>query len=92
MLAGAALVFLTTMKELPATLILSPAGFHTLASRTWNASTEARYAEAAGPALLLVAISMVALFAFRLGTTNRPRLPARSDAPSGVPVGTSDRV
>lgn len=68
MLAGAALVFLTTMKELPATLILSPAGFHTLASRTWNASTEARYGEAAGPALLLVGISAVALLAFRMGT------------------------
>ncbi len=68
MLAGAALVFLTTMKELPATLILSPTGFHTLASRTWNASSEARYAEAATPALLLVAISAVALVAFRLGS------------------------
>jgi iron(III) transport system permease protein len=69
MLAGAALVFLTTMKELPATLILSPAGFQTLAVRTWSASSEARYGEAAGPALLLVAISAVALIAFRLGTS-----------------------
>ncbi|MEX2032657.1 MAG: iron ABC transporter permease [Dehalococcoidia bacterium] len=69
MLAGAALVFLTTMKELPATLILSPAGFQTLAVRTWSASSEARYGEAAGPALLLVGISAVALVAFRLGTS-----------------------
>ncbi len=92
MLAGAALVFLTTMKELPATLILSPAGFHTLASRTWNASTEARYAEAAGPALLLVAISMAALFAFRLGTTSRARTSDAPGADNGGPVGTSDRV
>lgn len=73
MLAGAALVFLTTMKELPATLILSPAGFHTLASRTWNASTEARYGEAAGPALLLVGISAIALLAFRMGTAQGSR-------------------
>jgi len=71
MLAGAALVFLTTIKELPATLILSPAGFHTLALRVWNASTEARYGEAAAPALILVAISAVALVAFRLGTSER---------------------
>jgi len=91
MLAGAALVFLTTMKELPATLILSPAGFHTLASRTWNASTEARYAEAAGPALLLVGISMVALFAFRLGTTGRGRPSGGAAAGNRDPVGTSDR-
>ncbi|MCK9487149.1 MAG: iron ABC transporter permease [Dehalococcoidia bacterium] len=68
MLAGAALVFLTTMKELPATLILSPTGFHTLAARTWGASSEARFGEAAGPALLLVAISALALVAFRLGS------------------------
>lgn len=84
MLAGAALVFLTTMKELPATLILSPAGFHTLASRTWNASTEARYAEAAAPALLLVAISAVALLVFRLGTAGGGRRKANG-------VRTSDR-
>lgn len=88
MLAGAALVFLTTMKELPATLILSPAGFHTLASRTWSASSEARFGEAAGPALLLVAISTVALVAFRLGTTRSSR-----DARAGnrAAMRTSDR-
>jgi len=80
MVAGAALVFLTTMKELPATLILSPAGFHTLASRTWSASSEARFGEAAGPALLLVAISAVALVAFRLGTSRTGR-PSRALLP-----------
>ncbi|MEX2372655.1 MAG: ABC transporter permease subunit, partial [Dehalococcoidia bacterium] len=69
MLAGAALVFLTTMKELPATLILAPTGFQTLATRTWTATNDARFAEAAAPALLLVAISAVALVAFRLGTS-----------------------
>jgi len=69
MLAGAALVFLTTMKELPATLILSPPGFQTLAIRTWGAANEARYGEAAGPALILVGISAIALVAFRLGTS-----------------------
>lgn len=98
MLAGAALVFLTTMKELPATLILSPTGFHTLASRTWSASSEARFGEAAGPALLLVAISAVALVAFRLGTARTPRTAREPRAPQGVEGGaqgaavrTSDR-
>jgi iron(III) transport system permease protein len=85
MLAGGALVFLTTMKELPATLILSPAGFHTLALRTWNASTEARYAEAAGPALILVGISALALVAFRLGTVGGSRN-GRNGANGGVPA------
>src|SRR5690606_16948092 len=35
LVAGAGLVFLLTMKELPATLILSPAGFETLATAVW---------------------------------------------------------
>ncbi|MFY9489229.1 MAG: iron ABC transporter permease [Solirubrobacterales bacterium] len=61
--AGAMLVFLTAMKELPATLILKPTGFETLATRIWDASRTASHAEAAIPALILIAISAVALFA-----------------------------
>jgi iron(III) transport system permease protein len=60
-LAGAALVFLTTMKELPATLILAPIGFETLAVRVWSASSEAFFARAALPALLLIALSAIPL-------------------------------
>lgn len=56
-LAGLALVFLTTMKELPATLLLSPIGFKTLATTIWAATAEGFFAEAAAPALLLVAVS-----------------------------------
>lgn len=58
-LAGAALVFLTTMKELPATLILSPIGFKTLATSIWSATSEAFFTRAAVPALLLILISSV---------------------------------
>ena len=54
MLAGGALVFLLTMKELPATLILGPIGFGTLATSVWAAASEAFFARAAMPALLLV--------------------------------------
>ena len=57
--AGAALVFLTTMKELPATLILSPLGFETLAVDLWSSVSEAFFARAAAPALLLVLFSSV---------------------------------
>ncbi len=60
-LAGAALVFLTTMKELPATLLLAPIGFQTLATRIWSASSEAFFARAALPALLLIALSAIPL-------------------------------
>ncbi len=56
-LAGGALVFLTTMKELPATLLLSPIGFQTLATSIWTATSEASFARAAVPALLLILVS-----------------------------------
>jgi iron(III) transport system permease protein len=55
--AGAALVFLSAMKELPATLLLRPIGFDTLATEIWTATSVAAYSEAAPPALLLVAAS-----------------------------------
>jgi iron(III) transport system permease protein len=57
MLAGGSLVFLTAMKELPATLLLSPIGFGTLATSIWSYAEEAFFARAAVPALLLVAVS-----------------------------------
>ena len=60
-LAGWALVFLLVMKELPATLILSPIGLNTLATSIWSAASEAFFARAALPALLLIAASAVPL-------------------------------
>jgi iron(III) transport system permease protein len=60
-LAGAGLVFLTTMKELPATLILSPFGFKTLAMSVWSEVSEAFFARAAAPALLLILVSSLSL-------------------------------
>ena len=57
--SGAALVFLVAMKELPATLILGPLGFKTLATSIWSASSEAFFAQAAIPALMLIVMSSV---------------------------------
>ncbi len=58
-LMGAALVFLLTMKELPATLILGPLGFQTLATSVWSATSEAFFARAAAPALLIILTSSI---------------------------------
>ena len=66
MLAGAALVFLLTMKELPATLILSPIGFKTLATSIWSAAAAAFFAQAAAPALLLILASSLPLAVWML--------------------------
>jgi iron(III) transport system permease protein len=60
-IAGGALVFLTVLKELPATLLLAPTGFDTLATRVWSATAEAFYTRAALPALLLILFGSVPL-------------------------------
>ncbi len=57
--AGGAMVFLLTMKELPATLILSPIGYRTLSSSIWSAASEAFFAKTAAAALLLVVVAGV---------------------------------
>lgn len=62
MLAGAGLVFLTTMKELPATLLLRPTEFETLAVRIWSTTSEGFYTRAAVAALVLLAVSAVPLY------------------------------
>jgi iron(III) transport system permease protein len=59
LLAGAGLVLLSTMKELPATLLLAPPGFETLATRIWNATEDAYLADASLAALFLLALSGV---------------------------------
>lgn len=55
--AGGGLVLLSTMKELPATLLLSPFGFETLATRMWGATEDGFLAEAGFASLVLVAVS-----------------------------------
>jgi iron(III) transport system permease protein len=57
--AGAALAFLTCMKELPATLLLRPTGLETLATRLWRHTDVVEYGAAAPYAALLVAIAAV---------------------------------
>jgi iron(III) transport system permease protein len=61
-LAGAALVFLHAIKELPATLILSPIGFETLATEIWNQTSFGFYEASAIPALVLLAIAAPPLY------------------------------
>lgn len=70
LLASFALVFLSALKELPLTFILSPVGFDTLARGVWSYTSEAMFAEAAPYALLLVLVSSVAA-ALLLGGSRR---------------------
>ena len=53
------IVFVDTMKEMPATLLLRPFGFETLATRIWQLTAESYWADAALPALTIVAVEMI---------------------------------
>jgi iron(III) transport system permease protein len=67
LLTATLLVFLSAMKELPATLMLRPTGFETLATEMWSATAILEFNEAAPYALLLVLIAAIPAF-----LVNRP--------------------
>jgi iron(III) transport system permease protein len=58
--AGAALVFLASVTELTATLLLAPIGTDTLATEFWSRSYSASYGAAAPYALLMILVSVPA--------------------------------
>jgi iron(III) transport system permease protein len=60
--AGALLVLLTAMKELPATLMLRPTGMDTLATELWSRASVAQFAGAAPYAVSLVLLAAVPAF------------------------------
>lgn len=57
--AAGLLVFVDTMKELPATLLLRPFGSDTLAVVAYNLARDERLAEAALPSLTIVAVGLL---------------------------------
>lgn len=73
--SAALLVFIDVMKELPATLILRPFNFETLATRVYRLAADERLAEASTAALAIVAVGVVP--AILLGVAERGRSPER---------------
>lgn len=57
--AATALVFIDTVRELPATLILRPFNLETLATRTYRLASDERLVEASIPALILLAAGLL---------------------------------
>ena len=53
------LVFIDVLRELPATLILRPFNFDTLATRVYWLASDERLAEAAAPALIIMLIGLI---------------------------------
>jgi iron(III) transport system permease protein len=70
-----AFVFLSALKELPLTILLSPPGFETLSTNVWGFANEAMFARAAPYALAIVAVSaiLVGILLKREGSTTEPR-------------------
>lgn len=77
LLTAALLVFVDVMKELPATLIMRPFNFDTLAVRVYNLASDERLAEAAGPALAIAVVGMgpVILLSWQIARSRRQRQP-----------------
>ncbi|GAB4228266.1 MAG: iron ABC transporter permease [Elainellaceae cyanobacterium] len=59
LLTAAILLFVDVMKELPATLIVRPFNFNTLAVQVYQLAADERLAAAAAPALAIVAVGML---------------------------------
>ncbi len=57
--SAAILVFVDVIKEMPATLLLRPFGYETLAVRVWQLTSESFWEAAALPALTIVAAGML---------------------------------
>jgi iron(III) transport system permease protein len=72
--AALLLVFVDVMKELPATLVLRPFNFDTLATQTYLFAKDERLAEAALPSLTIVAVGIVPILVLsRLAAGRRAR-------------------
>ncbi|HAC65923.1 MAG TPA: iron ABC transporter permease, partial [Cyanothece sp. UBA12306] len=59
MLTAIMLVFVDVMKELPATLVIRPFNFDTLAIRVYQYASDERLIDAAAPALAIVAVGLI---------------------------------
>ena len=70
-----ALLFLSMLKELPATLLLRPAGFDTLAVRIWMPASDGLYTAAALPALLLLVGALLPVSLVLRNQFQRPSRP-----------------
>jgi iron(III) transport system permease protein len=73
LLTALMLVFVDVMKELPATLVIRPFNFDTLAVRVYQYASDERLVEAAAPALtiLLVGILPVIFLSWRIATSSQ---------------------
>jgi len=87
LLTAGLIVFVEVMKELPATIILRPFDFDTLAVQAYKLAADERLAEASTASLAIVAAGVlpVLLLARQVSRPRRRRLPAAVPAPVPAP-------
>ena len=73
LLTACLLVFVDVMKELPATLVMRPFNFDTLATQAYALASDERLAEASTAALAIVAVGLVPLIALSRQIANSRR-------------------
>ena len=89
-LAAAALIlFVEILKELPATLILRPFDFDTLAVKAYAYASDERLLEAAAPALLIFAAGLAPILVLSRGVTLARAGLRREEAGPAAPAGVS---
>jgi len=88
LLTAVLIVFVDTMKELPATLILRPFNFDTLAVQAHRLASDERLAQAAVPSLVIVAFGLlpVILLCRTIAQTQQTRAPVEPQMP--IPLET----
>lgn len=82
LLTAALLVFVDIVKELPATLILRPFNFETLATRAYRLASDERIAEASTAAILIVVVGLLPTLLLAIQNVVKPRHQRLSDSSS----------
>jgi iron(III) transport system permease protein len=84
MLTAGLLVFVDVLKELPATYVLRPFNFNTLAVRTFELASDEQLAAASVPALTIVLVGLIPIILMsRAISASRP---GQQTIPDGVPA------
>jgi iron(III) transport system permease protein len=86
--AGVLLAFVDVMKELPATLVMRPFNFDTLATQAYTLAKDERLAEAALPSLAIVAVGLLPIVLLsrsmrRTRSSGAPHAGGAQAAPAG---------
>ncbi len=75
LVTAALLVFVDVMKELPATLVMRPFNFDTLAVQAYNLAMDERLAEASTASLAIVAVGLIPVIFASRAITRQARVP-----------------